>query len=367
MTYNWQQYDWPDFEYILSDVEDLLLSFAEETGHISGILKAAPENVKVETLIDIMVSEAIKTSEIEGEFVSRQDVISSIHNNLGLHQKAVKDKRAPGLAELMIDVRNSYADVLTEQKLFEWHKMILGQSKLINSGVWRKGKEPMQIISGAIGKEKIHFEAPPSDQVEKEMRQFIIWFNETAPNGKKEIKKAPVRSAIAHLYFESIHPFEDGNGRIGRVIAEKALSQTLGRPVMLSLSRKIEANRKDYYQTLETAQRSNKITGWINYFVGTIVDAQIETQLFLDFILKKSLFFDRIKDKINDRQLKVINKILEAGPTGFEGGMTAKKYMSITKTSKATATRDLQNLVEIGVLIAKGGGRSTTYSLKMNE
>jgi len=136
----------------------------------------------------------------------------------------------------------------------------------------------MQIISGAMGKQKIHFEAPPSAIIPKEMNQFIAWFNETAPGGKKETNKAPIRSGIAHLYFETIHPFEDGNGRIGRAIAEKALSQGIGRPIMLSLSRTIETNKKDYYNTLEKAQRSNGITSWINYFVKTVVNAQTQAK-----------------------------------------------------------------------------------------
>lgn len=177
----------------------------------------------------------------------------------------------------------------------------MGESRKINAGAWRKHIDPMQIISGAIGKEKIHFEAPSSSHVPDEMKKFIKWFNETAPGGKNEIKKAPVRSAIAHLYFETIHPFEDGNGRIGRAIAEKALSQTIGRPVLLSLSRTIEAKKKLYYNALEQAQNSNDITQWINYFVNTILEAQIQEKQFIDFILKKSKFFDRFKQVLNEQ------------------------------------------------------------------
>jgi Fic family protein len=367
MRYNWQQPDWPDFKYNLSDSIDRLIAFAEETGNVSGLLKAAPETVKIETLIDIMVAEAIKTSEIEGEYLSRQDVASSIRNNLGINQKAepVKDKKAQGAAELMVDVRNSYMDLLTEKKLFEWHQMLLKESRTINTGVWRKDTAPMQVVSGSIGKEKIHFEAPPSATVPSEMGRFIQWFNDTAPGGKQEIKKAPVRSAIAHLYFESIHPFEDGNGRIGRAIAEKALSQTLGRPVMLSLSRKIEADRKSYYHSLEVAQRSNEITPWVSYFVQVILDAQIEAKELLNFTLHKTQFFDLFKDQFNERQSKAIKRMLDEGPQGFEGGMTAQKYMSITKTSKATATRDLQALADAGALVPGGGGRSTSYKLNI--
>lgn len=369
MTYIWQHPEWPEFQYNLTGMEDILFVFAEETGHISGILKGTPNVLQIETLINTLVAEAIKTSEIEGEFLSRQDVVSSIRNNLGIAQKPepVKDRKAQGAAELMVAARNSYAEPLTEAMLFSWHKTLLKDSKTINTGAWRKDTAPMQVVSGSIGKEKVHFEAPPSERVPAEMARFIKWYNATAPGGSKEITKAPVRSAIAHLYFETIHPFEDGNGRIGRVIAEKALSQTVGRPVMLSLSRTIEAERKKYYQSLETAQKNIDITSWVRYFAETIVAAQIETRHILDFTLKKTRFFDQFKDLLNDREKKVIQKMLETGPDGFEGGMTAKKYMSITKTSKATATRDLQHLAEIGCLIASGGGRSTSYQLSIPE
>lgn len=369
MSYNWQQPDWPEFSYNLKDIEDVLFAFIEETGHISGILKTLPEEIQLEAMLNMMVSEAVKTSAIEGEYLSRPDVMSSIRNNLGLNknQELVKDKKAQGAGELMVAVRNSFASALTEETLFSWHKMLMKQNTQITAGAWRIHKEPMQVISGAIGKEKIHFEAPPSAQVPAWMQKFIQWFNDTAPGGKKEIKKAPVRSAIAHLYFETIHPFEDGNGRIGRAIAEKALSQTLGRPVLLSLSETIEADKKSYYLALEMAQKNNEITSWVKYFVTTTLQAQLEAIRLIDFTLKKIKFFDRFKSKLNERQLKAIITMMDAEPKGFKGGMTAQKYISITKASKATATRDLQILADTGALIIKGGGRSTNYMLNIES
>jgi len=277
----------------------------------------------------------------------------------------IQDKEAEGIGILMIDVRNSYKDELTKEKLFAWHKMLLPVYKDIVIGAWRTHEEPMQVISGAMGKQKVHYEAPPSGRVPQEMDQFIAWFNDTAPGGKREIKKAPVRSAVAHLYFETIHPFEDGNGRIGRAIAEKALSQGMGRPVLLSLSRTIEANKKAYYDALQRAQRSNEITPWIDYFVKTVLDAQVEASAHIDFTLQKVKFFDRFKDRFNERQLTVVKRMLEEGPNGFAGGMNAGKYVSITKTSKATATRDLQELLEMDAFVVIGGGRSTRYEVKL--
>ncbi|MEJ7644663.1 MAG: Fic family protein [Chryseolinea sp.] len=367
VVYNWQRRNWPSFKYTLDGVEDALHIFSEKVGRVTGILDALPEGSKQDALIEIILAEAIKTSEIEGEYPSRKDVLSSIRKNLGLHdnQQFVRDKSAAGLAELMIDVRKTYGNPLTVQKMFAWHKMLLRTNKNVGVGVWRTHNEPMQVISGKIGKEKVHYEAPPSVAVPKEMEAFVKWFNDTAPGGKREIKKAPVRSAIAHLYFESIHPFEDGNGRIGRAIAEKALSQTIGRPVMLSLSRTIEANKKSYYSSLEEAQRSSEVTPWIDYFVNTILAAQSDAETQIEFTLWKAKFFDRFKDQLNSRQLIVVNRMLQEGSSGFTGGMNARKYMSIADTSKATATRDLQHLIEIEAFGPEGtaGGRSTSYRI----
>ena len=369
VTYNWQQEDWPHFKFSLENVEDDMLIFSEKVGRVSGILEGLPEETKQDVIVDIILAEAIKTSEIEGEYPSRKDVLSSIRKNLGLQHSPehIKDKSAAGLGELMIDIRRTFKEPLTEAKLFAWHKMLLRENKKLEVGQWRTHEEPMQVISGAMGKEKVHYEAPPSSKVTKEMKKFIQWFNDSGPGGKSEIKKAPVRSAIAHLYFETIHPFEDGNGRIGRAIAVKALSQTIGRPVMLSLSRTIEAKKSIYYASLEKAQRSNEITPWMEYFAKTALDAQREAETQIDFTLKKTKFFDRFKDQINERQLTVIRRMLEEGTKGFQGGMNAKKYIGLTKTSKATATRDMQQLLEIGafVLSGKAGGRSTSYQLNI--
>jgi Fic family protein len=367
MKYNWELPDWPNFSYTLKKVEGMLYAFALETGEVSGILKALPDDVQQEALLQTMISEAIKTSEIEGEFLSRQDVVSSIKNNLGLTAvpEIVHDQKAAGIGKLMIDIRNSFKEELTKEKLWEWHILLLGSVKDINTGQWRTGDEPMQVISGSIGREKIHFQAPPSTVVPHEMKAFIDWFNTTASGGKQEISSAPVRAAIAHLYFESIHPFEDGNGRIGRAIAEKALSQTLGRPVMLSLSKSIEANKSDYYKALETAQRDNEISEWLEYFVSTALTAQREAKSLVNFTLIRTKFFDQYAGRLNERQLKAVHKMLDAGFGGFKGGMTAKKYISITRTSKATATRDLQELAEMGVLLAAGAGRSVSYDLNL--
>jgi Fic family protein len=366
MRYNWQQKDWPEFQYDLSGLEDALLAFAERTGRASGLLKGLTAEAQVEAEIEMMVAEAVKTWAIEGEFLSGRDVMSSIRKNLGISgETSTGDKRAEGAAALMIEVRNSFEAPIYEEKLFAWHRMVMAGSRRMTVGQWRTHAEPMQVVSGPVGKETVHFEAPPSSTIPEEMKRFIEWFNDTGPGGKKEMKKAVVRSAVAHLYFESIHPFEDGNGRIGRALSEKALSQGLGRPALLSLSRAIEANRKQYYEALQQGQKSNEITPWVTWFVGVALEAQIQAEEQIDFTLKKTRLFDRFRDQLKDRQLSILRRMLEEGPKGFEGGMSTKKYIAITGASKATATRDLQKLVDQGVLVPSGGGRSTRYKVKL--
>lgn len=366
MSYNWQQPDWPLSRYDLSGVEDALFSFAERTGRAGGLLNGLTTDAQMETSIEMMVVEAIKTSAIEGELLSRKDVVSSIRNNLGLAPETPGgDKRAAGAAALMIDVRNSFAASLSEEMLFGWHRMIMQGHRHVADGCWRTHVEPMQVVSGPIGHERVHFEAPPSFQAPEEMQRYIQWFNDTAPGGKREIRKAAVRSAIAHLYFESIHPFEDGNGRIGRALSEKALSQGLGRPALLSLSKVIEARRKEYYDALKEGQQSNEITSWVTWFINMALAAQIQAEEQIDFTLKKTRLFDRFRDQLNERQLQILRRMLDEGPKGFEGGMNAKKYMAITGASKSTATRDLQDLVDKRVFAPTGGGRSTHYAINL--
>ncbi|RAI95083.1 Fic family protein [Algoriphagus yeomjeoni] len=370
MSYNWEQSDWPKFTYHEGKSGKILLDFLMKSGQISGVVTGLSEGNQTELLLEMMVMEAIKTSEIEGEFLSRPDVMSSIKKNLGIHEEQpllVRDQRAKGIAKLMIKVRSEFAEDLTEEMLFDCHELLMEGNRYVRAGQWRADSSPMQVVSGAIGKEIVHFEAPPSKQVPSEMNAFILWFNGTAPGNTKEINNPLIRSAITHLYFETIHPFEDGNGRIGRALAEKALHQGLGHATLISLSSTIEEKKNEYYAALKGGQRSNEITDWLDYFADTVLHAQQSAELLINFTLQKVKFFDHYKDLFNDRQTKAINRMLAEGPAGFEGGMTAKKYIAITKASKATATRDLQTLTELGVFIPQGGGRSVSYELKLEN
>lgn len=368
MLYNWQFPEWPQFNYQIDKIADIQLDFGSKSGQLSGALEGLNHDEKIKAVIDLMVSEAIKTSAIEGEFLSRQEVMSSIKKNLGVGDTSdmqVRDQRVKGIAKLMVRIRDKYQKPLSEVELYEWHKLLMMGNKKLKIGQWRNDESPMQVISGSIGKEVIHFEAPPSKQLPMEMKQFIVWFNSTAPKQTNAIVNPLIRSAITHLYFETIHPFEDGNGRIGRALSEKALSQGLGHPVLFSLSSAIESNKDRYYKALKKAQRSSDVTQWIQYFQNTIMEAQNMAKIQIDFSLAKTKFFDHYQNQLNNRQQKVIHRMLEEGTKGFEGGMSAKKYVAIAKTTKATATRDLQSLTDLGVFTSTGGGRSVTYTLNL--
>lgn len=373
MKYIWESKNWPEFEYDLSGIQDVLYGYAMETSALSGGVAQLPNDLQNDAVLDLMVSEAIKTSEIEGEKLDQEDVRSSIINQLGLSKKTehIKDPRAIGISKLIVSVRKNYNQSLTKEELFEWHSMIIADSyymSYLEVGKWRTGKEPMQIVSGPIGHETVHYEAPPSATLDKEMEKFISWFNESHPSSSKTKIPGPVRAAITHLYFEYIHPFSDGNGRIGRALSEKALSQELQRPVLLSLSTTIEKNKKEYYQELARASKGDlNITRWINYFVRMIYEAQIDAKTRIVFILQKAKFWSQYTSKINERQSKVLVRMFKEGVSGFKGGISAQKYMKISVCSKATATRDLSELLAYGCIERlPGRGRSTSYALNLH-
>lgn len=366
-TYNWQQPDWPHFRYDAAALSSLIHEFAEKSGQAKGTLRVLPEGEQEAAILQMLIAEAIKTSEIEGEYLSRKDVYSSVQAALGVAGAPahVADRRAVSISALVVDVRKTFAETLTAEMLWRWHTMLFKDSRSLDViGNWRQGKGPMQVVSK---REEVYFEAPPSERVPEEMDTFIRWFNDTAPGGAKAMSVAPIRAAITHLYFESIHPFEDGNGRIGRALAEKALAQVAGAPPVMSISAALEKGHAQYYLDLQTAQTGNEITGWIQQFISVLILAQDNAEEMIDFILRKAKFYDRHRAVLNERQAKAVERMMEEGPDGFEGGMNATKYMSITRASKATATRDLQDLLRAGAIerIGESGGRSTRYALNV--
>lgn len=366
MRWNWQQDDWPEFSWRAEVMAKAEHEFLRGAGVLIGSAKHLDKDARQQVLVESMSVEALTTSEIEGEMLNRASVQSSIQRQLGLHSDRRRVKPAEqGISELMVDLYRGIDDVLTEDQLFSWHRMVMaGRTDLRDIGRYRTSGEPMQVVSGASYSPKIHFEAPPSAQVRDEMKRFVEWFNRTAP-GTSSALPALTRSGIAHLYFESVHPFEDGNGRIGRAIAEKALVQGFGQPLIVALARSILAHHGDYYRALERANGSNEVTGWLRWFGAIALEAQYQTTAQIDFVIHKAKLLDSVRGRINARQERVLLRMLREGPEGFTGGMSAKKYSTIAGTPPATTTRDLAGLVEVGALIRSGELKHTRYSLNI--
>ena len=366
MAWNWQKNDWPRFTYKKSAIADLEARFSHQSGIFLGALKHVSTEDKNTLIVDLMSTEALKTSEIEGEILNRDSLQSSIRRNFGLDAKNQKIPPAEqGIAEMMVDLYKTFNKPLSHGQLFAWQKMLMKGRRDLNAlGAYRTHEAPMQVVSGAIHKPKVHFEAPPSKVMQREMTQYIKWLNDTAPDGKSPLP-ALTRAGIAHLYFVCIHPFEDGNGRIGRALAEKVLSQCLGQPTLIALSYTIQERKKAYYENLEKNNKDSEITAWLVYFANTILEAQGYTQELIDFLIEKSKLYEKLRGKMNERQEKVIARMFREGPEGFKGGLSAEKYLGIAKTSRATATRDLQDLVKKSALLKTGERKYTRYWLNI--
>ena len=267
----------------------------------------------------------------------------------------------------MVALYRDFGAPLTDKTLFAWHSLVVsGRSDLGAVGRYREHEDAMQVVSGALHKPKVHFEAPPSSAMLSEMGKFLNWFARTGPDGPMPLP-ALTRAGIAHLYFVSIHPFEDGNGRIARAIAQMSLSQGIGEPSLIALSHVIQRHRSAYYDALEAANKHNQITDWLIYFAKVIVDAQIYSQNLIEFLIGKARFYDRFRHHFNERQARAIARIFKEGLDGFKGGLSAANYMTITDASRATTTRDLQELVAMGALIRTGQLKSTRYTIRLYQ
>jgi Fic family protein len=364
MDWNWQWPDWPDFRWNAHRLMKAEERFLIEAGMCAGAVKHLGADDREELIVEAMSSEALTTSEIEGEMLDRDSVQSSIRRQLGLGT----DNRRPGpaeagIAEMTVNLYRSYDAPLTEEMLFAWHRMVTnGRRDLTDVARYRTHQDPMQVVSGPLSRPRVHFEAPPSSAIQAEMARFIDWFARTAPQGPEPLP-ALTRAGIAHLYFESIHPFEDGNGRIGRAIAEKALAQNLGYPTLTALAATILAKRRGYYQALETNSRHLEITPWLAWFAATAIEAERRASALVDFLIDKTRLLDRLRGQLNERQEKALLRMLREGPKGFKGGLTAGKYASITGASPATTTRDLADLVDKCALTRAGERRHAHYDL----
>jgi Fic family protein len=364
MQWNWQLPDWPDFHYDKIRLESQESWFLHSAGVVLGMIKHLDASATEQLRIELLSNEAVQTSAIEGEILDRDSVQSSLRKQFGLN---TDDRRVMpaehGISRMMVDLYRTFDQLLDDETLYRWHGMLMEvHTDIRDVGLYRTHEEPMQVVSGRLDRITVYFEAPPSTAVQNEMHRFNKWFNRTAPGGDEPLP-AIIRAGIAHLYFVTIHPFEDGNGRIGRAIAEKALAQILGRPTLLALADAIQRRQKDYYRALYNASRSNEITSWLTWFADTVVLAQNSTQARAEFIIEKTKLLDRLLGQLNPRQEKALLRMLEEGPEGFKGGMSADKYIRLTETSRATATRDLLDLVEKGALLKRGELRHTRYFL----
>jgi Fic family protein len=362
--WNWQQEDWPLFRYDAARLAGTEAQFLHQSGVFSGSIRhISPEDMK-ELAVTLISDEAMNTAEIEGEILNRDSLQSSIRRQFGLTTDPRKIPPAErGMADMRVDLYRHFATPLSDELLFRWHEMLMnGQRGLKDVGQYRTDGFPMQVVSGPVHAPKVHFEAPPSGRMASEMKRFISWFNQTGPKGKTPLP-ALTRAGIAHWHFVTIHPFEDGNGRVARALAEKALAQSLGQASLIALSHTINSKRKAYYKVLELTNRTNEITDWLVYFAGTVLEAQSFAQETVDFLIGKTKFFDRFRGRLNERQEKVIARVFREGPGGFKGGLSAENYLSITGTSRATATRDLQELVAMDALRKTGERKSTRYSI----
>lgn len=359
MTWNWQKEDWGKFTYNSSKLDELEKQFLHESGLMFGAFTYLDENEKDALRIEIISNEALKTSEIEGEYLDHDSLQSSICRQFGIKSDNRRIKAAEkGISALLLDLYKTYDEKLSDRLLFRWHKELMaGRTDVAQIGGYRTGDEPMQIISGKYDAPNVHYEAPPSLRVTAEMKKYTEWFNKTS--GIQPL----ARAGIAHLYFECIHPFEDGNGRIGRALAEKALAQSLGKPTLIALSTIINANKKEYYLALERANKSNDVTDWLIYFSGTILLALRHSKHKVEALISKAKLFKRLEGQLNERQIKVLNKLFEAEPNGYEGGLSAANYKSITGAPIATTTRDLVDLVNKRALRKEGELKYTRYYL----
>jgi Fic family protein len=355
---------WPSFRWSHEKLSARLAAVRHRQGRLIGRMEALGFQLRAEAVLQSLTEEILKSSEIEGEVLDREQVRSSIARRLGMDIGALApvDRDVEGVVEMMLDATQSYAEPLTKDRLFGWHAALFptgrsGMSK-IRVGAWRDDKSgPMQVISGPIGHERVHYQAPPAEKVDREMRAFLAWFN-----GKEAIDPV-LGAAISHLWFVTIHPFEDGNGRIARAIADMALARSEQSPRRFySMSSQIRVERKAYYDVLEATQKGGlDVTPWIEWFLGCLDRAFDGAEIVLASVLKKARFWElHAGENLNGRQRAIINRLFN----GFEGKLTSSKYAVLAKCSQDTASRDIDDLVKSGILVKEaGGGRSTSYSL----
>jgi Fic family protein len=366
-AYIWQANDWPTWRFNLAELAQPLADVSRAQGLLIGRLADIGMALRDQASLSVLTEEVIKTSEIEGELLNAQSVRSSIARRLGVDIGALApvDRHVEGVVEMVLDATASANAPLTRERLFGWHAALFptGYSGLVrvNVGGWRNDAAGgMQVVSGPLGRQRVHFEAPPADGLGTETDQFLAWAN--SASGEPPLIKA----ALAHLWFVTLHPFEDGNGRIARAVGDLFLARADGSPQRFySLSAQIQRERKAYYDILERTQKASlDVTEWLAWFLGTLRRAVEQAHQSLDIVLVKTRFWQRLATvgdaQLNERQVKLLNRLLD----GFEGNLTSGKWARLTKCSSDTALRDITDLLARGLLRkSSAGGRSTSYEL----
>lgn len=355
---------WPAFEWSREQLVEPLAAVRHQQGRLFGHMEGLGFALRQEAILGTLTADILKTSEIEGERLNLEQVRSSVARKLGIPHAAVKpaDRHVEGIVEMMLDATGHYGQALTAERLYSWHAALFptGRSGLlrIKVGQWRDDTNaPMKVVSGPVGRERTHFEAPPAKRVNREMKKFLRWFN------AKPDTDPVLKAALAHLWFVTIHPFEDGNGRIARAVADMALARSEESPQRFySMSSQLQAERADYYRLLETTQKGSlDVTPWMLWFLGCLGRSIEASRTALHGVMEKARFWEALGEfPWNERQRLVLNLLLE----GFDGKLTTSKYAKLAKCSQDTALRDILPLVGRGVLEhGPGGGRSTGYSI----
>lgn len=365
MTYIHDLPEWPKFNWNVQRIAGRLASARHKQGRLLGRMEGLGFSLRAEAALQTLTEEVVKSSEIEGEVLDRDQVRSSIARRLGMDIGALTpaDRHVEGVVEMMLDATEKYAEPLSADRLFGWHAALFptgrsGMTKIV-VGAWRTAQSgPMQVVSGAVGRERVHYEAPAAGHLDDEMSKFLDWLNGSAGDIDPVLK-----AAVAHLWFVTIHPFEDGNGRIARAIADLSLARSEDSSQRFySMSAQIRRERNEYYTILERTQKGDlDITEWLEWFLDCLDRAFDGAETILGSILRKADFWDKLSGlQLNERQRNVLNRLLD----GFEGKLTSSKWAKLTKVSQATAARDIDELVAFQILKKDAaGGRSTSYSL----
>ena len=364
VTYVHQLPDWPSYTWDGAALAARLGEVRHAQGRLVGRMEALGFRLREEATLDSLTEDVVKTSEIEGEILNRETVRSSIARRLGLDIGALApvDRAVEGVVEMLLDATQKNRDRLTEERLFAWQASLFPAQRSgmteITVGDWRNDKTgPMQVVSGPMGHERVHYEAPAAKRLKNEMRRFIAWFNAT------DETDLVIKAGLAHLWFVTIHPFDDGNGRIARALTDLLLARSEGTAQRFySMSAQIRVERKDYYEILEATQKGGlDVTPWLAWFLDCLSRAIGGAEAMLAKVLSKARFWERHAGaSFNERQRLVLNRLLD----GFEGKLTSSKWAKLAKCSQDTASRDIEDLIARGVLVKDaGGGRSTSYSL----